>query len=47
MIASLGRVFFDDENPFGSRKRMPGVDSARRRHAERRPLPEEPPRASG
>ena len=36
MIASLGGVFFDEENPFGSRKRMPGVDSARRRHAERR-----------
>ena len=34
MIASLGGVFFDEENPFGSRKRMPGVDSARRRHAE-------------
>ena len=34
MIASLGGVFFDEKNPFGSRKRMPGIDSARRRHAD-------------
>lgn len=34
MIASLGGVFFDEKNPFGSRKRMPGIDSARHRHAE-------------
>jgi enoyl-CoA hydratase len=33
-IANFGGVFFDEKNPFGSRKRMPGIDSARRRRAE-------------
>jgi len=28
-LANLGGAFFDDDNPFGSRKRMPGVDTAR------------------
>ncbi len=34
MLASTGGVFFDKDNPFGSRKRMPGIDAARRRRAE-------------
>ncbi|NNL85115.1 MAG: enoyl-CoA hydratase [Myxococcales bacterium] len=34
MIANLGHAFFDAENPFGSRKKMPGIDEARER-AER------------
>ena len=29
MIANLGGAFFDEENPYGSRKRMPGIDVAR------------------
>lgn len=28
MIANLGGVFFDSKQPFGSRKRMPGLDGA-------------------
>jgi enoyl-CoA hydratase len=31
LIASLGGAFFDDDNPFGSRKRMPSLDVARAR----------------
>ncbi len=32
MMASLGGVFFDKDHPFGSRKRMPGIDVARQGH---------------
>lgn len=32
MLANLGGAFFDKDNPFGSRKRMPGIDIARQRH---------------
>ncbi|MDH4148781.1 MAG: enoyl-CoA hydratase-related protein [Acidimicrobiia bacterium] len=31
LLANLGGAFFDDDNPFGSRKRIPGVDVARAR----------------
>lgn len=31
MVANLGHVFFDRENPFGSRKKMPWVDEAKDR----------------
>ena len=34
LMASLGGAFFDEKNPFGSRKRMPSLDAARRRRAE-------------
>jgi enoyl-CoA hydratase len=34
MIANLGGAFFDEKNPFGSRKRMPGIEVARRRAEE-------------
>lgn len=34
MIANLGGAFFDAENPFGSRKRMPGITVARDRQGE-------------
>ncbi|MFN0089835.1 MAG: enoyl-CoA hydratase-related protein [Acidimicrobiales bacterium] len=30
LIANLGGVFFDKDNPFGSRKKMPGIEVARR-----------------
>lgn len=29
MLANLGGAFFDSENPYGSRKTMPGIDVAR------------------
>jgi enoyl-CoA hydratase len=29
MLASLGGAFFDRDQPFGTRKRMPGIDVAR------------------
>lgn len=32
MIANLGGAFFDKDNPFGSRKRMPMLDTTRERH---------------
>ncbi len=34
MIANLGHVFFDRENPFGSRKKMPWVDEAKDRSGQ-------------
>jgi enoyl-CoA hydratase len=34
LIGSLGGAIFDEDHPFGSRKRIPGVDRARRRHAQ-------------
>ncbi len=34
LLASLGGAFFDKDNPFGSRKRMPGIDVARQRHEQ-------------
>lgn len=36
MIANLGNAFFDNENPFGTRKKIPGIDRARERAAKRR-----------
>jgi enoyl-CoA hydratase len=33
LIASLGGAFFDKSRPFGSIRRMPGIDKARQRHA--------------
>lgn len=36
MIANLGNAFFDKENPFGSRKKIPGIDRARERSGKRR-----------
>lgn len=35
LLANLGGAFFDEANPFGSRKRIPGVDVARGRAEER------------
>ncbi len=43
MIGNFGGVFFDEKNPFGSRKRMPGIDSARRRKDSARSEGLEPP----
>ncbi len=45
MLGNLGGAIFDAEHPFGSRKRIPGVDRARRRHAEQHggPEPDGPP----
>jgi enoyl-CoA hydratase len=33
LLANLGGAFFDEQHPFGSRKRIPGVDVARGRAA--------------
>ncbi len=37
MIANIGGAFFDKEHPYGSRKRLPGVDAARSNVADEPP----------
>ncbi len=33
LMASLGGAFFNEDNPFGSRKRMPSLDNSQPRHS--------------